>query len=147
MGQGAREHRLRQNQHEGSEPRAAKTEALGIRVKIFEEQISSRKADRPDLRAALEYLREGDVLVVWKLKAASAGLFKDLVKKVEFLKEKGVGFVTVSRNLWTRKPRAGALLFDVMGTTAEFEKDLMQCTGQGRASRRRGPRDARAAGR
>ncbi len=33
--------------------------------KIFEEQISSRKADRPKLRAALEYVREGDALVVW----------------------------------------------------------------------------------
>jgi DNA invertase Pin-like site-specific DNA recombinase len=56
-------------------------------VKIFEEQISARKADRPELRAALEYVGEGDVLMVWKLKAASAGLFKDLVKKVEFLKQ------------------------------------------------------------
>ena len=35
--------------------------------KLFEEQISSRKADRPELRAALEYVREGDALVVWKL--------------------------------------------------------------------------------
>ena len=35
--------------------------------KVFEEQISSRKADRPQLRAALEYCREGDALVVWNL--------------------------------------------------------------------------------
>jgi DNA invertase Pin-like site-specific DNA recombinase len=35
--------------------------------KLFEEQISSRKAQRPELRAALEYVREGDALVVWKL--------------------------------------------------------------------------------
>ena len=35
--------------------------------KLFAEQISSRKADRPELRAALEYVREGDALVVWKL--------------------------------------------------------------------------------
>jgi hypothetical protein len=35
--------------------------------KLFEEQISSRKADRPELRAALEYVREGDALVVWKV--------------------------------------------------------------------------------
>lgn len=41
-------------------------EAFGYE-KIFEEQISSRKADRPEVRAALEYCREGDELVVWKL--------------------------------------------------------------------------------
>lgn len=35
--------------------------------KVFEEQISSRKAERPELRAALEYVREGDALVAWKL--------------------------------------------------------------------------------
>lgn len=35
--------------------------------KFFEEQISSRKANRPELWAALEYCREGDELVVWKL--------------------------------------------------------------------------------
>ena len=35
--------------------------------KVFEEQISSRKADRPELRAALEFCRKGEELVVWKL--------------------------------------------------------------------------------
>jgi DNA invertase Pin-like site-specific DNA recombinase len=35
--------------------------------KVFEEQISSRKADRPKLRAALEFCRKGEELVVWKL--------------------------------------------------------------------------------
>ena len=69
-----------------------------------------------------------------------------MVKKVEFLKQKGVGFVSFTQSLDTETP-SGRLLFDVMGTIAEFEKDLMQCRGQGRASRRRGPRGARAAGR
>jgi len=35
--------------------------------KIFEEQISSRREDRPELRAGMDYCREGDELVVWKL--------------------------------------------------------------------------------
>lgn len=35
--------------------------------KVFEEQISSRKADRPELRAAMDFCREGDEFVVWKL--------------------------------------------------------------------------------
>ena len=41
-------------------------EAAGCE-RIFEESISSRKEDRPQLRAALDYCREGDALVVWKL--------------------------------------------------------------------------------
>jgi DNA invertase Pin-like site-specific DNA recombinase len=72
----------------GQNPELQRRELLAFGCeKIFEEQISARKADRPELRAALEYVGEGDVLMVWKLKAASAGLFKDLVKKVEFLKQ------------------------------------------------------------
>lgn len=35
--------------------------------KIFEEQISSRKEDRPELKAAMDHCREGDEMVVWKL--------------------------------------------------------------------------------
>ena len=35
--------------------------------KIFEEQISSRKADRPELHAAMDFCREDDEFVVWKL--------------------------------------------------------------------------------
>lgn len=35
--------------------------------KIFEEQISSRKADRPEFRAAMDFCRESDEFVVWKL--------------------------------------------------------------------------------
>ncbi len=47
--------------------------------KVFQEQISSRKADRPVLRAALEYVREGDALVVWKLDRFGRSL-KELIE-------------------------------------------------------------------
>ena len=50
--------------------------------KIFEEQISSRKADRPELRAALDYCREGDELVVWKLDRFGRSL-KELIEARE----------------------------------------------------------------
>ena len=49
--------------------------------KIFEEQISSRKADRPELRAMLEYVREGDALVIWKLDRFGRSL-KELIELV-----------------------------------------------------------------
>ncbi len=64
--------------------------------KIFEEQISSRKADRPELRAALEFCREGDELVVWKLDRFGRSL-QELIELVSILKERGVEFVSLQR--------------------------------------------------
>ncbi len=57
--------------------------------KIFEEQISSRKADRPELQAALEYCREGDELVVWKLDRFGRSL-KELIELVNSVRERGI---------------------------------------------------------
>lgn len=73
--------------------------------KLFEEQISSRKADRPQLRAALEFCREGD------------GLVGDL-------RERGVEFVTLRESLG-RTPPGGKLVFHVFGAVAAFERDLI----------------------
>ena len=61
--------------------------------KIFEEQISSRKADRPELRAALEFRREGDELVVWKLDRFGRSL-KELAELVNGVRERGIEFVS-----------------------------------------------------
>lgn len=47
--------------------------------KVFEEQISSRKGDRPELQAALEYVREGDTIMVWKLDRFGRSL-KELIE-------------------------------------------------------------------
>lgn len=61
--------------------------------KIFEEQISSRKADRPELGAAMEFCREGDEFVVWKLDRFGRSL-QELIELVSVLKERGVEFVS-----------------------------------------------------
>ncbi len=80
--------------------------------KIFEEQISSRKADRPELRAALGYVREGDVLVVWKLDRFGRSL-KELIELVGGLRERGVEFVSLRESIDTTTP-GGKLVFHVM---------------------------------
>ena len=59
--------------------------------KLFEERISSRKADRPELKAALGYVREGDALVVWKLDRFGRSL-KELIELVGGLRERGAWF-------------------------------------------------------
>lgn len=91
--------------------------------KIFEEQISSRKADRPEMRAALEFCREDDELVVWKLDRFGRSL-QELIELVGVLKERGVEFVSLRESLDTTTP-GGKLVFHVFGAVAEFERDLI----------------------
>lgn len=91
--------------------------------KIFEEQISSRKAERPELRAAIEYVREGDALVVWKLDRFGRSL-QELIELVGVLKERGVEFVSLRESIDTTTA-GGKLVFHVFGAVAEFERDLI----------------------
>lgn len=92
--------------------------------KIFEGQISSRKADRPELRAALEYCREGDELVVWKLDRFGRSL-KELIELVNGVRERGIEFVSLRESLDTTTP-GGKLVFHVFGAVAEFERDIIR---------------------
>lgn len=98
-------------------------EAFGCE-RIFEEQISSRKADRPKLRAALDYCREGDALVVWKLDRFGRSL-KELIELVNGLKDRGVGFRSLRESLDTTTP-GGKLVFHVFASIAEFERDVIR---------------------
>jgi DNA invertase Pin-like site-specific DNA recombinase len=98
-------------------------EAFGCE-KIFEEQVSSRKANRPELGLALEYCREGDALVVWKLDRFGRSL-KELIELVNGLNERGVEFVSLRESLDTTTP-GGKLVFHVFGSVAEFERDIIR---------------------
>ena len=98
-------------------------EAFGC-GKFFEEQISSRKADRPELRAAMEFCREGDELVVWKLDRFGRSL-QELIGLVNELNERGVEFVSLRESLDTTTP-GGRLVYHVFGAVAEFERDIIQ---------------------
>ena len=86
--------------------------------KVFEEQISSRKEDRPELGAAMDYCREGDELVVWKLDRFGRSL-RELIDLVNALRERGVEFVSLRENIDTTTP-GGKLVFHVFGAVAEF---------------------------
>lgn len=98
-------------------------EAFGCE-RIFEERISSRMADRPELRAALEYCREGDELVVWKLDRFGRSL-KELIELVNGVRERGTEFVSLRESLDTTTP-GGKLVFHVFGAVAEFERDIIR---------------------
>jgi DNA invertase Pin-like site-specific DNA recombinase len=68
--------------------------------RIFEEKVSSRKADRPALQEAFDYCREGDVLVVARLDRLGRSL-RELINLVGELGERGVGFRSLKESLDT----------------------------------------------
>ena len=98
---------------------------------------------RPQLRAALEYVREGDALVVWKLDRFGRSM-QELIELVGDLKERGVEFVSLRESIDTTTP-GGKLVFQVFGAVAEFERDLvLERTVAGlEAARARGRRGGR----
>ena len=111
--------------------------------KIFTEKASGSQRDRPQLKTALEYVRSGDTLVVWKLDRLARSL-KQLIETIEQLKERDVDFRSLTEAIDTATP-GGRLTFHIFGALAEFERSLIQeRTQAGLASARaRGKRGGR----
>lgn len=92
--------------------------------KIYVDVISGSKKDRPGLTEALEYLRPGDTLVVWKLDRLGRSL-RHLIETVNDLNEKEIGFQSLREAIDTTTS-SGKLFFHIMGSLAEFERDLIR---------------------
>jgi DNA invertase Pin-like site-specific DNA recombinase len=92
--------------------------------KIFEENASGGRWDRPKLHQALEHLREGDVLVVWKLDRLSRSL-KDLLNILEKVAEAEAGFQSLTELIDTTTP-GGRMLMQILGSFAEFERAMIR---------------------
>lgn len=90
--------------------------------KIFEDKVSGTRADRPGLAGALEMLREGDTLVVWKLDRLGRSV-KQLVDLVGALHKQGVQFKSLTDAIDTGTP-SGRFFFHVMASLAEMEREL-----------------------
>lgn len=93
-------------------------------MRVFIDQASGAKADRPQLTAALDYLNAGDTLVVWRLDRLGRSL-PHLVEVVRSLGDSRVEFRSLTEAIDTTTP-AGRLLFHVAAAFAEFERDLIQ---------------------
>lgn len=91
--------------------------------KVFREEISSVATNRPQLAAVLEWVREGDTLVVTKLDRLARSV-ADLVSITAALKAKGAGLRILVMNLDTATP-TGKLMLNLLGSIAEFERELM----------------------
>lgn len=92
--------------------------------RIFEDTVSGAKADRPGLTAALEYLRDGDVLVVWRLDRLGRSL-PHLIEVISALESRGVGFRSLTESFDTTTP-GGRLIFHMFGALGQFERDLIR---------------------
>lgn len=107
-------------------------------VKIFSDKISGAKAERPGLQQALDFVRKGDTLVVWKLDRLGRSL-KHLIETVNTLNDRGVGFKSLQEGMDTSTP-GGKLIFHVFGALAEFEREIIRERTQAglKAARARG---------
>jgi DNA invertase Pin-like site-specific DNA recombinase len=92
--------------------------------KIFHDQVSGAKAERPGLQEAKSYVREGDTLVVWRLDRLGRSL-KHLIETVSALEERGVGFQSLQESIDTTTS-GGRLVFHIFGALAEFERNLIR---------------------
>lgn len=92
--------------------------------RVFEEKASGAQRDRPELKNAIEYIREGDTLVVWKLDRLARSL-KQLIETVEDLEARGIGFRSLTENIDTTTS-GGKLVFHLFGALAEFERGIIR---------------------
>jgi DNA invertase Pin-like site-specific DNA recombinase len=90
--------------------------------KLFEEKRSGTSDKRPRLRACLEYVREGDVLVVTRLDRLARSTLH-LCQIAEELKRKGVDLQVVDQQISTTDA-TGRLLFNMLGAIAQFETEI-----------------------
>lgn len=97
--------------------------AAGVDARhLFEDHASGASDDRPGLSKALEFLRPGDVLVVWKLDRLGRSL-SHLLSIVTTLKDMQVAFRSLTEGMDTTTA-SGELLFHVFGALAQYERAL-----------------------
>src|SRR5574339_1059374 len=112
-------------------------------TKIFTDTASGAKAERKGLEDALGYVREGDILVVWRLDRLGRSL-KHLIETITELNKQGIGFKSIQENIDTTTS-GGKLVFHIFGALAEFERDIIKERTQAglNAARARGRKGGR----
>ncbi|MCW8472292.1 recombinase family protein [Fluoribacter gormanii] len=92
--------------------------------RIFDDHVTGSKIQRPGLKTALEFAREGDVFVVWRLDRLSRSL-KDLIEMVALLESRKIGLRSLHESIDTSSS-SGKLIFHIFGALAEFERNLIR---------------------
>lgn len=92
--------------------------------KIFTDTVGGSTIERKGLSEALEFLRQGDTLVVWRLDRLGRSL-KHLIETISQLHNRGIWFKSLTEQIDTTTS-GGKLIFHVFGALAEFERDLIR---------------------
>jgi len=92
--------------------------------RLYEDTCSGSVIDRPGLTKALDHMRSGDSLVVWKLDRIGRSL-GHVVELVDVLRAKGIGLKVLTGGIDTTSS-TGRLVFGIFATLAEFERDLIR---------------------
>ena len=115
--------RFSKGDEQSNAAQAAALKKAGCR-RVFEEAASGGRWDRPILHDMLRQLREGDVVVVWKLDRLSRSL-KDILHIMEKIAEAGAGFRSLTESIDTTTP-AGRMMMQMVGSFAEFERAMIR---------------------
>jgi DNA invertase Pin-like site-specific DNA recombinase len=112
-------------------------------LKICTDTINGAKSERKGLAEALDYIRAGDILVVWRLDRLGRSL-KDLIERITDLHSRNIGFKSLTENIDTTTS-GGKLIFHIFGALAEFERNIIRDRTQAglTAARARGRKGGR----
>lgn len=92
--------------------------------RIFEEKASGAQRERPQLKAAIDYMRAGDTLVIWKLDRLARSV-KQLIETVEHLEGRGIGLRSLTETIDTTSS-GGKLIFHIFAALAQFERAIIR---------------------
>ena len=97
--------------------------AAGV-TKTFSDTMSGARDDRPGLAALLDYVREGDTIVVWKLDRLGRNTLH-ILETVRLLTDRGVRLVSTTDGI-DSSTAAGRMVIGVLASMAEFERELVK---------------------
>ena len=115
--------RVSKGDEQSNAAQARALNAAGCR-RVFDEAASGGRWDRPKLQEMIGQLREGDIVVVWKLDRLSRSL-KDLLHLMEKIEAASAGFRSLTEAIDTTTP-AGRMMMQMVGSFAEFERAMIR---------------------
>jgi len=96
---------------------------LGVE-KIFIEKVSGKTTHRPELKKMMDYVRDGDIVIVESISRFARNA-KDLLELMEKLSEKDVEFVSKKENIDTSSP-SGRFMLTIFAAVAELEREYIR---------------------
>ncbi len=105
------------------EQQNAALEAAGV-TKTFSDVMSGARDDRPGLAALLDYVREGDTVVVWKLDRLGRNTLH-ILETVKALTDRGITLISTTDGI-DSSTAAGRMMIGVLGSLAEYERELVK---------------------